>query len=165
MIRLPVFISLLLTSVTVLADVQINIKGNIYIPPCTINNGQNIDVKFVDISPDLVKDNPENTAIKGRVTKTISVNCPYNSGEPWLKVTGNVDNNALTTDMPNLRIALYQGDNTSTRLTLGEGSGNGYRVTTGLNATTFTFTSVLFRTGYLTGGEFGASASMTLKYN
>ncbi|WP_244573287.1 hypothetical protein [Escherichia coli] len=42
MARLSLFISLLLTSVAVLADVQINIRGNVYIPPCTINNGQNI---------------------------------------------------------------------------------------------------------------------------
>ena len=42
MIRLSLFISLLLTSVAVLADVQINIRGNVYIPPCTINNGQNM---------------------------------------------------------------------------------------------------------------------------
>ncbi|HID3899453.1 TPA: fimbrial protein, partial [Escherichia coli] len=40
MARLSLFISLLLTSVAVLADVQINIRGNVYIPPCTINNGQ-----------------------------------------------------------------------------------------------------------------------------
>ncbi|MDT1665937.1 hypothetical protein RNN09_16355, partial [Escherichia coli] len=37
MARLSLFISLLLTSVAVLADVQINIRGNVYIPPCTIN--------------------------------------------------------------------------------------------------------------------------------
>ncbi|EFD4923563.1 fimbrial protein, partial [Escherichia coli] len=31
MIRLSLFISLLLTSVTVLADVQINIRGNVFV--------------------------------------------------------------------------------------------------------------------------------------
>ncbi|WP_409197164.1 fimbrial protein, partial [Escherichia coli] len=54
MIRLSLFISLLLTSVAVLADVQINIRGNIYIPPCTINNGQNIVVDFGNINPEHV---------------------------------------------------------------------------------------------------------------
>ncbi|EFH9715179.1 TPA: P fimbrial tip protein PapF, partial [Escherichia coli] len=52
MIRLSLFISLLLTSVAVLADVQINIRGNVYIPPCTINNGQNIVVDFGNINPE-----------------------------------------------------------------------------------------------------------------
>ncbi|MDT1413412.1 hypothetical protein RNN12_23775, partial [Escherichia coli] len=90
-----------------------------------------------------------------------------NSGNPWIKVTGRVDNNSLMTDMTNLRIALYQGNNTSTRLTLGEGSGSGYRVTAGLDTTTstFTFMSVLFRNGDLNGGAFSATASMSMIYN
>ncbi|HIG9860718.1 TPA: P fimbrial tip protein PapF, partial [Escherichia coli] len=52
MTRLSLFISLLLTSVAVLADVQISIRGNVYIPPCTINNGQNIVVDFGNINPE-----------------------------------------------------------------------------------------------------------------
>lgn len=167
MIRLSLFISLLLTSVAVLADVQVNIRGNVYIPPCTINNGQNIVVDFGDINPAIVSDDPVNTNGRGRVTKTISIYCPYNIGNPWLKVTGSVDNNSLTTDMRNLRVALYQGNNMSTRLTLGEGSGSGYRVTAGLDTatSTFTFTSVLFRRGELNGGAFSATASMSMIYN
>lgn len=74
MIRLSLFISLLLTSVAVLADVQINIRGNIYIPPCTINNGQNIVVDFGNINPEHVDNS------RGEVTKTISISCPYKSG-------------------------------------------------------------------------------------
>lgn len=107
MIRLSLFISLLLTSVAVLADVQINIRGNIYIPPCTINNGQNIVVDFSNVDPGKVSADPQNTSQEGG--KTISISCPYNSGNPWIKVTGRVDNNSLMTDMTNLRIALYQG--------------------------------------------------------
>ncbi|MCV1868669.1 fimbrial protein, partial [Escherichia coli] len=115
MIRLSLFISLLLTSVTVLADVQINIRGNVFVPPCTINNGQNIVVDFSNVDPGKVSTDPQNTS-QGKVTKTINISCPYNSGNPWVKVTGRVDNNSLMTDMANLRIALYQGNNMSTRL-------------------------------------------------
>lgn len=166
MIRLSLFISLLLTSVTVLADVQINIRGNVFVPPCTINNGQNIVVDFGNVDPGKVSTDPQNTS-QGKVAKTINISCPYNSGNPWIKVTGRVDNNSLMTDMTNLRIALYQGNNTSTRLTLGEGSGSGYRVTAGLDTTTstFTFMSVLFRNGELNGGAFSATASMSMIYN
>jgi minor pilin subunit PapF len=166
MIRLSLFISLLLTSVAVPADVQINIRGNVYIPPCTINNGQNIVVDFSNVDPGKVSTDPLSTS-QGKVTNMISISCPYNSGNPWVKVTGNVDNNSLTTNIKNLRIALYQGNNTSTRLTLGDGSGDGYRLTMGLNAagTLFTFTSVLFRTGELNGGGFSATASMSIIYS
>lgn len=38
MIRLSLFISLLLTSVAVLADVQINIRGNVYTQNLTIGS-------------------------------------------------------------------------------------------------------------------------------
>lgn len=76
MARLSLFISLLLTSVAVLADVQINIRGNVYIPPCTINNGQNIVVDFGNINPEHVDNS------RGEVTKTISISCTYKSGSP-----------------------------------------------------------------------------------
>ncbi len=82
MTRLSLFISLLLTSVAVLADVQISIRGNVYIPPCTINNGQNIVVDFGNINPEHVDNS------RGEVTKTISISCTYKSGSPWIKVTG-----------------------------------------------------------------------------
>lgn len=40
MTRLSLFISLLLTSVAVLADVQINIRGNVYIPHAPLITGR-----------------------------------------------------------------------------------------------------------------------------
>ncbi|ENZ8567083.1 fimbrial protein, partial [Escherichia coli] len=56
-----------------------------------------------------------------------------------------------------------------TPLTLGNGSGNGYRVTAGLDTarSTFTFTSVPFRNGSrtLNGGDFRTTASMSMIYN
>ncbi|EPH1669503.1 P fimbrial tip protein PapF, partial [Escherichia coli] len=114
MIRLSLFISLLLTSVAVLADVQINIRGNVYIPPCTINNGQNIVVDFGNINPEHVDNS------RGEVTKTISISCPYKSGSLWIKVTGNTmgggQNNVLATNITHFGIALYQGKGMSTPL-------------------------------------------------
>ncbi|EEY7535111.1 fimbrial protein [Escherichia coli] len=165
MIRLSLFISLLLTSVAVLADVQINIRGNIYIPPCTINNGQNIVVDFGNVNPEHV----DNSG--GEVTKNISISCTYKSGSPWIKVTGSAmagQTNVLATNIANFGIALYQGKGMSTPLTLGDGSGNGYRVTAGLDTarSTFTFTSVPFRSSSasLIGGEFHATANMSIIY-
>ncbi|EES0215790.1 TPA: fimbrial protein [Escherichia coli] len=165
MIRLSLFISLLLTSVAVLADVQINIRGNVYIPPCTINNGQNIVVDFGNVNPEHVDNS------RGEVTKTISISCKYKSGSPWIKVTGNAmagQTNVLSTNITSFGIALYQGKGTATRLILGDGSGNGYRLTTGLDAanSTFTFTSVPFRSGgsTLNGGEFHATANISIIY-
>lgn len=165
MIRLSLFVLLLLISVVVLADVQINIRGNIYIPSCTINNGQNIVVDFGNINPEHVDNS------RGEVTKTISISCPYKSGSPWIKVTGNTmagQSNVLATNITNFGIALYQGKGTATQLILGEGAGNGYRVTTGIDManSTFTFTSVPFRTGgVLSGGDFQTTASMSMIYN
>lgn len=163
MIRLSLFISLLLTSTAVLADVQINIKGHINVPPCTINNGQNIIVNFNNVDPGKVNTDPQNTS-QGKVTETVSISCPYNSGSPWVYVTGTAaDNNSLLTNITNLRIALYQGDNTSTRLVLGVGGG---KATSGLNIarSTFTFTSVLFKTGALNGGDFNSTANISIVY-
>ncbi|HCQ3845066.1 TPA: fimbrial protein [Escherichia coli] len=167
MIRLSLFISLLLISVAVLADVQINIRGNIYIPPCTINNGQNIVVDFGNINPEHVDNS------RGEVTKNISISCPYKSGSPWIKVVGSAmsgtQNNVLATNIANFGIALYQGTGVSIPLLLGDGSGNGYTVTAGLDSTrsTFTFTSVPFRNGngVLSGGVFMAAANMKIVYN
>ena len=166
MARLSLFISLLLTSVAVLADVQINLRGNVYIPPCTINNGQNIVVDFGNINPEHVDNS------RGEITKTISISCTYKSGSPWIKVTGNAmagQTNVLATNIANFGIALYQGKGMSTPLTLGNGSGNGYRVTAGLDTarSTFTFTSVPFRNGSrtLNGGDFRTTASMSMIYN
>ncbi|HCQ3759158.1 TPA: fimbrial protein [Escherichia coli] len=166
MIRLSLFVLLLLTSVAVLADIQINIRGNIYIPPCTINNGQNIMVDFGNINPEQVDNS------SGEVTKTISISCPYKRGTPWIKVTGNAmggQKNVLATNVVSFGIALYQGRGISTPLLLGDGSGNGYTVTAGLDSvnSTYTFTSIPFRngSGVLNGGTFTATASLSLIYN
>lgn len=163
MIRLSLFISLLLTSVAVLADVQINIKGHIYVPPCTINNGQNITVNFSNVDPGKVGMDPQNTS-QGKVTEMVGISCPYNSGSPWIYVTGTTaDKNSLSTNITNLRIALYQGSNMSTRLMLGS---SGDKAISGLDiaSSTFTFTSVLFKTGALNGGDFNSTANISIVY-
>lgn len=166
MIRLSLFISLLLTSGTVLADAQINIRGNVYIPPCTINNGQNIVVDFRNVNAESV-DN-----LHGEITKTIGISCAYKNGSPWIKVIGNAmpgQTNVLATNITNFGIALYQGKGTTTKLILGDGAGNGYRVTAGIDVvnSTFTFTSLPFHNGSaaLSGGYFQTTASMSALYN
>lgn len=168
MIRLSLFISLLLTPVAVLADdVLINISGEVYIPPCTINNGQNIVVDFGDINPAAVNNKD------GAIEKSVSVSCPYKGGTPWIKLTGTYlsaqNNNVLKTNIDGFGIALYQGKGTATRLIFGDGTEkNGFRVLDGLDSAgvTFTFTSMPFQygSGILNGGHFEATANMSLIY-
>lgn len=166
MIRSLFFMSLLIISDSVLADAQINIKGNIYIPSCVINNGQSILVDFGNINTESV-DNSH-----GEITKTINISCAYKNGLPWVKVIGNAMSgqaNVLATNITDFGIALYQGKGTTAQLILGEGAGNGYRVTTGIDAvnSTFTFTSLPFHngSGALSGGDFQTTASMSVIYN
>ena len=166
MIRSLLFMLFFLSSGIALADAQVNIIGNIVIPSCTINNGQNIVVDFGNVNPEAVDNS------SGGVTKTISISCPYNSGTPYVKVTGSAmgqADNVLATNLSNFGIALYQGEDTSTKLILGEGAGNGYIVSSGIDTalSTFTFTSVPFRNGNaaLGGGSFQTTANMSIIYN
>ncbi|EFJ7651251.1 fimbrial protein [Escherichia coli] len=99
---------LLLTSANSFG-VNINIKGEVIIPPCLINNGKDILVDFnrVDIR------SLNESAIPKKIE--IPIQCSYYQGEPYIRITGTVmtsQANTLKTSGLNtehLGVRLYQG--------------------------------------------------------
>lgn len=159
---------LLLASAQVPAvDVPVKITGTILIPPCTVNDGQTIEVDFGDVSVTDV-DNARNQR-----EKTVKIDCSYSQGKAYVKVTGDKleDYVLKTKERDNFGIALYQGKGTATKLILGDGQSNGkdaigYPITSGLSGNNFTFTAVPYKKGSeeLTAGAFTAIASMSISY-
>lgn len=149
----------------VAVDVQIKITGEIFIPPCVVNSNNDIQIKFGNVSVSDVSNS------RHRVKTVVPFTCSNFQGGAYVKVMGGGSDNVLTTDIRNLGIALYQGDGVSTKLLLGAGNGNGYKITTGLsggNAVNgnFTFTAVPYKSGQadLSVGAFRASANMSITY-
>ncbi|EDM5312995.1 TPA: fimbrial protein [Salmonella enterica subsp. enterica serovar Typhimurium] len=163
---------LLLTGSVSAVDVTVNITGEIVIPPCTVNNGQTIEVNFGDVPVSDV------TNSRYRQKKDVTVTCTYYQGTPYIKITGTqltgAGTHVLRTNISNFGIALYQGDGVGTPLILGNGTSNGneyigYPVNSGLNGAPsgiFTFTATPFKTGSteLSAGAFSATASMSITY-
>ncbi|EIR7746762.1 fimbrial protein [Salmonella enterica subsp. enterica serovar Infantis] len=152
-------------------DVPVKITGTILIPPCKVNKGEMIVVEFGDISVTDVANE------RNRRKVTIPVTCDYAQGRAYVKVTGSQlgsNTNVLATDVSNFGISLYQGDGTSTRLTLGDGTNTGqdyigFPIQTGLSGKesgTFTFTAIPFKEGSkeLEAKAFRASANMSISY-
>ncbi|MZQ67324.1 fimbrial protein, partial [Escherichia coli] len=79
-------------------SVNIRVTGSVYIPACSINNSQSIDVDFGEI--------PINDVSSKKIVKSVSVHCPYNKGTPYIYITGNAlntaNNNVLLTSMHNI---------------------------------------------------------------
>lgn len=157
--------------------VDINITGEIYIPPCKINNNDSeIKISFNRISL------YEVNGYKNAKTKTVTVNCNYYQGTPYIRIDGTVlsgaGDNVLKTTGINasvLGIALYQGDDVNSSYPLRIGAGEqgkyGYKITRGLtgqNITVgqFTFTAVPYKHGLgtLSTGTFSAIATMHISY-
>lgn len=149
-------------------DIEVNVTGEIYIPPCVINDNSPIIVRFSDmLTVDVDGQNNAET-----------IYCYAYSGAPYIKLTGsplsNAPTNVLRTTISYLGIALYMGDSVdnSYPMTLGTGDiGYGYTVTAGLDLLNsgigvFTFTAVLFTSDVerLQSGPFSASALMSLVY-
>lgn len=158
-------------------DVNIHITGVVYIPPCKINgNDTEIQVSFKQISLH------EIDGYNNAVTKTVSVNCDFYLGTPYIRMDGIVlpgaGENVLKTTGVNasiLGIALYQGGevNNSYPLRIGAGAQGkyGYKVTRGLTGKNtskeqFTFTAVPRKYGSeaLKAGAFSATATMSISY-
>lgn len=158
-------------------DVNIKITGEIYIPPCKINgNDTEIQVPFGKMS--LYDVDGQNNA----QTKTVTVNCDYYQGAPYVRIDGTVlqgaGDNVLKTTGANpstLGIALYQGSDVNTAYPLRTGAGEqgkyGYKIMRGLTGQnqasgTFTFTAVpvKYGSGALTAGTFSATATMSISY-
>lgn len=157
------------------AEVMLNVSGTVTVPPCTINNGQTIEVNFGNIVI------PDISNSKYYKTTTVPVNCANYLGVPYVKIIGSqlsgADLNVLSTNINGYGIALYQGADISRPMTIGNGLANGqgefigYQIQTGLSGinvvdSSFTFTSVPYNNGSveLSAGTFSASASMSISY-
>ncbi|CAD6177158.1 minor pilin subunit PapF [Escherichia coli] len=158
-------------------DVNIKITGEIYTPPCNINNGADINVDFGEMSLHDVN------GVNNSVVKVVDVMCDYYQGTPYIRIDGTVlpgaADNVLKTTGVNasiLGIALYQGEGVNASLPLKIGAGEqgiyGYKITHGLAvqntaSTRFTFTSVPYKLNSsekLNAGEFSATATMSIAY-
>lgn len=158
-------------------DVDINITGEIYVSPCTINNDTDIQVSFGTMSVSEVDgyNNAKNTVV--------IVKCEGYEGTPYIQVGGTVlsgaGNNVLKTNGDNessLGIALYQGFNvdSSYPIIIGEGdNGYGYPLTnaagfweSGAGVMFLAFTAVPYKYGSdtLNAGSFTATATMSVNY-
>lgn len=172
-----IFFSYLLYGTAGAVDMNINITGTIYIPPCTINNNSPIQFSFNQIMTYGV-DGQANA-----ITKNIPVTCTYFKGTPYVKVTGNqltgAPDNVLrvsttSANYSRFGIALYQGNNVDANqpLRLNGSAARGYAITKGLTNTgqansQFTITAVPYKTGTadLAAGNFTATASLSIVYN
>lgn len=158
-------------------DVNIKITGEIFIPPCKINNDAVVTVPFGKVSLQTVD------GVQSSVSKTLDVSCDYYQGMPYIVVTGSAmtgvaSNNVLDTTGVNagrLGIALYQGAGVDSSAPLKIGTGGekgafGYPVIQGLsgngNSGQFTFTAVPWKLSNtdLEAGQFNASATMSISY-
>lgn len=158
-------------------DVNITITGEIFIPPCKIDNDtKELQVNFGKMSLYDV-DGRQNAK-----QKTVSIDCEYYQGTPYVRIDGPVlqgaGDNVLQTTGANpsaLGIALYQGSDVNTAYPLRTGAGEqgmyGYKITRGLTGQnsrfgTFTFTAVPVKYGSkaLTAGTFSATATMSISY-
>lgn len=167
--------SLLLIAGNAMADVQVLITGEIYNPPCEINDNNRIVVDFEKIALQKV----DGSAYQKSVT--VPVKCLYYAGTPYVTVSGTqlegAPDNVLKTsstgvNASRLGVALYQGSGIETGLVLGNGtSGRGYPITRGFTnvgeaSSTFTLTAVPYKNGSgdLEAGFFSATASMSILY-
>ncbi|EIE0340256.1 fimbrial protein [Salmonella enterica] len=158
-------------------DVNIEIRGEIYIPPCRVNgNDSAIHIPFGRIA--LQKVDGRNYA----ETRTVSVTCEYYRGKPYIRLEGAVlsgaGENVLRTNGANsdgLGIALYQGGSIDSAYPLkigaGEQGGHGFEIKKGLSVlnaenSEFTFTAVPYKYGRtdLKAGAFSAAMTMSISY-
>ena len=158
-------------------ELDIEITGVVFIPPCKINdNNTEIKVSFDKMSL------YEVDGYKNAKTKTVTVSCDYHQGTPYIRIEGEVlsgaGDNVLKTSGVNstaLGIALYQGQDVNTAYPLRIGPGEqgqyGYKIIHGLTENNtaigqFTFTAVpqKYGVGTLNAGAFSAIATMSISY-
>ncbi|HEI2706146.1 TPA: type 1 fimbrial protein, partial [Escherichia coli] len=114
----------LFMSASTQASDNLQFKGKLIIPNCTVNNGNPIETDFGDIEIQTIA--AKNTGYHWK-SLNIPVDCPYTLGTPKIKLTGNkasVYNNAIKTtkyDAEKLVIYFRQGtaDNRGAMINLG----------------------------------------------
>lgn len=177
LLMLSCWSSLLWISAAWAADIQINISGEIFTPPCKINgNDTAIHIPFGRIA--LQKVDGRNYA----ETRTVRITCDYYRGKPYIRLEGavlsGVGDNVLRTSGANtdaLGIALYQGGSVDSTYPLKIGAGEqgkyGFAIKKGLSVlnvanSEFTFTAVPLKYGRtdLKAGAFSAAMTMSINY-
>lgn len=164
----------LFSTTSVQAADNLQFKGKLIIPDCTINNGNPIETDFGDIEIQTIA--AKNTGYHWK-SLNIPVDCPYTLGTPKIKLTGNkasVYNNAIKTtkyDAEKLVIYFRQGaaDNRGAMINLGSYQNLATDAIIGSGGTkrTVLITAGVGREGemeLLTPGPFTASANMEVRY-
>lgn len=152
-------------------DIDVNIRGEINIPPCTVNQNNPLDIDFGTLAAHRI--NGTNYAQQA----VLNISCSYFSGTPYVKFSGSAlsgdQSNVLQTDADSLGIALYLGEHVDSqhKITLNP-TGLGQQVTAGLNIYNssigqLTVTAVPYRYGsrQVVPGVFNASAMISFIYN
>ncbi len=152
-------------------DIKVNVKADVVIPPCKINNEQVINLDFGDIPVTNIHMN-----LNHILTKTVDVTCEYYQQRPYVKLIGEqlggADTHILATNIENFGIAMFQGVGTGTPMQIGDGTGSiGYEITDGLSAinsgnSSFTFTAAPYQLSGMPvmAGDFRASAMIDIIY-
>lgn len=164
----------LFMSASAQASDNLQFKGKLIIPDCTINNGNPIETDFGDIEIQTIA--AQNKGYHWKSLR-IPVDCPYTLGAPKIKLTGNQASfykNSIKTskyDPEKLVIYFRQGtaDNRGERIDLGSYHNLATDAITGSSGTKRT---VLITAGVgreqgmelLTPGPFTASANMEVRY-
>lgn len=153
-------------------DINVNITGEVYIPPCIINNNQVINIDFGKINISDID------GYKNFETVSIPISCNRFQGVPHIKVSGQLldgaPDNVLSTNTPFLGVALYTGEGVdeSNRIKVGGGStGYGNKINEGLSPIgteigKLTLTAVPYTSNrYALGtGQFKSSALISMTY-
>ena len=173
-VNTALILSICLHTINCMADnVFVNVTGSINVSTCTVNNGNGIEIDFDNIPVSDIGNEKYNKYI------TVPVNCPFNTGVPYIKVLGDTlgaDGNVLSTTTDNFGIALFQGANLNKKLLLGNGAMSadkfyGYRVGYGVEGYgtadgTISFTAVPYKLGTSepSAGRFTATATLSFNY-
>ncbi len=164
----------LFSTTSVQAADNLQFKGKLIIPDCTINNGNPIETDFGDIEIQTIA--AKNTGYHWQSLR-IPVDCPYTLGTPKIKLTGSPASyyrNSIKTskyDAEKLVIYFRQGtaDKRGAMINLGSYQNLATDAITGTGGTKRT---VLITAGVgreqgmelLTPGPFTASANMEVRY-
>lgn len=167
------FISII-NSVKVYAyNVDIEITGEIHIPPCVINNGEQITVDFKNLPIN------EIDGVRHKIITSVKLQCDYFDGVPYISLRGNQivggDKNILDTQGLNaggLGISLYQGDSLDKIIINSNENGKfGHKLTSGIDIlntqnATFAFSAIPTKISGkdLVPGDFTSSAVLEIHY-
>ncbi|ECA1878504.1 fimbrial protein [Salmonella enterica subsp. enterica serovar Napoli] len=148
---------------------DVNFKGSLVIPDCTINNNTPLDVDFGEVEIQTLT--AGNTAFHARDVD-IPLNCPYTVGLPKLTLTSAAVHDAArgviqtSKYSEGLVIYLRQGDGT-TAIPLGTATNVSTSVTGSGNSRTLKLNAGLGRIkemSDLTAGPFTGSAGLQVRY-